>query len=1003
MVLLVLKWRVPNSCRSLLLLQSTLQFRQPSLPQLPLAESPLLLLFLLRPLFLPLPLLPLPLLPLLPLPLLLIQCLLLPLFLFFMPVPLFQNAPPASAPVQSAPAPAPVSSQPRYAPAPAPPVSAPTPAPAPAPVFAPAPAPVFAPQHAAPASAPVQHTTAPAQAPVQRSAPASAPVQFSSAPAPAPASGPTQGVFGVYQSDPQKSHISINSSSPQVQSQARNPVPSFASFLNDNLGQGSVVSSNRTRTPPLQSPNGTAVGAPVYGAAQRPNTKQIVLCNQMRQAEGTLVLSRFDTIQNAVVPNFESRNHFLEWAKFLFSYKFNHTSNYGVVLDPRSGGTKLDTASFVCPLRPEYARAKTWFVYDFIGPAVAPGPSAFPAASGTARSVVEQMSKRIEFLENRVKQYNNIAQATAANSNAKNLEFLEQLNQPQLNRQNNSVQQRLSHIGSEFNRMNEEMDHRPDNGVSKRSSEFPVEKDGPKRLKEDHSMDIFFECENGVVPPTIAMLVKRLKKMPSVRCVGRDVHARFDVVDGKCVLLAGSKEKWAFSFDEDDDDDDDNDDADDAAEETVSDVDNPTKEPLSAPVGPIDKNPAEESLSAPPVGAIDGPLRETLEAPAVAVDSFSLKPLDVASTNGNVTGEHHEAPSVLADHISKVLATSKSVESCADPPAERSEPEGSHAGTLSAESQGPVRVATVESVRDSGLVAGDPSPTPHRLNLDVSPASSHKSRDSCGASERVDEAAMVSSPVSPLSPISDCATALSPVCHVQVPVPPVSCVRPPPTPPTPPTPSLTSPVLSANNTSKQSNKQKKVKVEEVTREVDRTSDPIFIDLTEDNEPTDSHRRRAAASKALDQTRAHLQFEEDARASAREVARHEAKIAAEKKQFDILRVEAERGTRDAARQNSVTAKRKSEASSKSSQKIVVGSRSLQPSSDDGDHASKGGSHTTSSRERAIMMRELRDKQKSHGASSISASTSGVSKPKKKKKKCDVVVKTVTKKVLKPVHK
>lgn len=94
MVLLVLKWRVPNSCRSLLLLQSTLQFRQPSLPQLPLAESPLLLLFLLRPLFLPLPLLPLPLLPLLPLPLLLIQCLLLPLFLFFMPVPLRSKTPP---------------------------------------------------------------------------------------------------------------------------------------------------------------------------------------------------------------------------------------------------------------------------------------------------------------------------------------------------------------------------------------------------------------------------------------------------------------------------------------------------------------------------------------------------------------------------------------------------------------------------------------------------------------------------------------------------------------------------------------------------------------------------------------------------------------------------------------------------------------------------------------------------------------------------------------------
>lgn len=88
---------------------------------------------------------------------------------------------------------------------------------------------------------------------------------------------------------------------------------------------------------------------------------------------------------------------------------------------------------------------------------------------------------------------------------------------------------------------------------SKRS--YPYEEEQlTKKRRDDHSHNISFKCENGFVPPTVSRMLKELNKFPAVSSLSptSDITARFAVLDGKCVLLAGSKDKWEFGFGEED-------------------------------------------------------------------------------------------------------------------------------------------------------------------------------------------------------------------------------------------------------------------------------------------------------------------------------------------------------------------------------------------------------------------------------------------------------------------
>lgn len=85
----------------------------------------------------------------------------------------------------------------------------------------------------------------------------------------------------------------------------------------------------------------------------------------------------------------------------------------------------------------------------------------------------------------------------------------------------------------------------------RRNDDFDVNGTGitRKRRLNEHSTAVSFESSCGQLPRHISTLISSLKSVPEVTCSGTS-YGRFEIVDGKCLLLAGSKSRWKFGFDE---------------------------------------------------------------------------------------------------------------------------------------------------------------------------------------------------------------------------------------------------------------------------------------------------------------------------------------------------------------------------------------------------------------------------------------------------------------------
>lgn len=242
--------------------------------------------------------------------------------------------------------------------------------------------------------------------------------------------------------------------------------------------------------------------------------KHIILCHQTRCNDGSLALDPFHSM-SAAVPVFESRLHFRNWAKSLHVTEFPRFAEYGVVCN-REDAISMDTTTQLFPLTPELANAETWYIYDIVPP-----PNSIEHLAASFNNLCTMTANNFSILKNKLEEST--------------------LRQTLLNGQVQSMEQCLRENGLKRTSPS------PDTYPYKRLKEEDVDQD-----HSDNIMELRFRCENGVVPPRAAELLKSCKKLPSIRCEGGDIDARIAMADNKFVLLAGSNVRWVMTIDDDD-------------------------------------------------------------------------------------------------------------------------------------------------------------------------------------------------------------------------------------------------------------------------------------------------------------------------------------------------------------------------------------------------------------------------------------------------------------------